>query len=522
MRIYKTRADFTKLQAAQNPSIFAGTICTITDEALNPMYVFQGGVWNSTVTATTNPRTGGIGKLSGQPFRKNIDGAYVGQTGMRPPAYLKSAIFSHGSKLLPTSSSVLTTVATPGGAVGTAVSTSVKFNGNPTFKMQVTVGSTGNYIECGVAAATLTIPAQAQRGVTTGYIVAVKPPAGVVLNQSATGMCELYLGDATYANFAKFIALASNQRYVIDANGWWLIHCDPLDAGAKVVTGTEVNYTAALRAKLRFYTTNVGEPLGDWYVGGIWAAPAANVPTVVLTLDDGFAEWHSFVFPEAKKRGIPVSMSVGCGLIGSSATYMTSAQVKEIIDDDSGLFSIHNHARDDNSYGMRGLAGYLSDLDACDAFLSGLGCPSVWRKIHPYVQGSFDATLIAAMKDRGYLSARVVGAQTGNTAHAVGAALLTDDLYQLPASASLDNANTVATVTGYIETAKARNSPVFFIKGHQFLSSQASLAWINRYDDSYGFLNLLDYLADQRDAGNINLVTWGDWVENIYYGERSA
>lgn len=47
MRIYKTRADFTKLQAAQNPSVFAGTICTITDEAANPMYTFQNGVWNS-------------------------------------------------------------------------------------------------------------------------------------------------------------------------------------------------------------------------------------------------------------------------------------------------------------------------------------------------------------------------------------------------------------------------------------------------------------------------------------------
>ena len=60
MRIYKTRADFTKLQAAQNPSIFAGTVCTITDEALNPMYVFQGGVWNNTVTAITNPITGKV------------------------------------------------------------------------------------------------------------------------------------------------------------------------------------------------------------------------------------------------------------------------------------------------------------------------------------------------------------------------------------------------------------------------------------------------------------------------------
>jgi len=46
MRIYKTRADFTKLQAAQNPSVFAGTICTITDEATNPMYTFQNNVWN--------------------------------------------------------------------------------------------------------------------------------------------------------------------------------------------------------------------------------------------------------------------------------------------------------------------------------------------------------------------------------------------------------------------------------------------------------------------------------------------
>lgn len=60
MRIYKTRADFVKLQDAQNPNVFAGTVCTITDEALNPMYVFQGGVWNNTVTAITNPITGGL------------------------------------------------------------------------------------------------------------------------------------------------------------------------------------------------------------------------------------------------------------------------------------------------------------------------------------------------------------------------------------------------------------------------------------------------------------------------------
>lgn len=57
MRIYKTRAEFTALN---NTNIFPGTVCTITDEATNPMYVYQGGEWNNTVTATTNPVTGMI------------------------------------------------------------------------------------------------------------------------------------------------------------------------------------------------------------------------------------------------------------------------------------------------------------------------------------------------------------------------------------------------------------------------------------------------------------------------------
>ena len=66
MRIYKTRADFTALQNAGSPGVFAGTVCTITDEASNPMYVYQGGVWNSTVTSTTNPLTGRIELSSGK------------------------------------------------------------------------------------------------------------------------------------------------------------------------------------------------------------------------------------------------------------------------------------------------------------------------------------------------------------------------------------------------------------------------------------------------------------------------
>lgn len=66
MRIYKTRADFDKLQSEGSSSLVAGTVCTITDEPTNPMYVYQGGVWNSTVTATTNHVTGGIELSAGE------------------------------------------------------------------------------------------------------------------------------------------------------------------------------------------------------------------------------------------------------------------------------------------------------------------------------------------------------------------------------------------------------------------------------------------------------------------------
>lgn len=63
MRIYKTRADFTKLHAAQNPNVFDGTVCTITDEAANPMYVFQNNVWNTIVSGYIDPVTGSIATI---------------------------------------------------------------------------------------------------------------------------------------------------------------------------------------------------------------------------------------------------------------------------------------------------------------------------------------------------------------------------------------------------------------------------------------------------------------------------
>ncbi len=72
MRIYKTRAEFTRLQAAPSSNTFAGTVCTITDEAANPMYVYQDSTWNSLVTTTTNLTGGLVFSIGDDKFHASI------------------------------------------------------------------------------------------------------------------------------------------------------------------------------------------------------------------------------------------------------------------------------------------------------------------------------------------------------------------------------------------------------------------------------------------------------------------
>ena len=80
MRIYKTRKDFTALNAAGNPGVFKGTVCTITDEAANPMYAFQNNTWTGVVTATTDPLTGVVELFAGSTSLGSAGSTYTWAT----------------------------------------------------------------------------------------------------------------------------------------------------------------------------------------------------------------------------------------------------------------------------------------------------------------------------------------------------------------------------------------------------------------------------------------------------------
>ena len=58
--------------------------------------------------------------------------------------------------------------------------------------------------------------------------------------------------------------------------------------------------------------------------------------------------------------------------------------------------------------------------------------------------------------------------------------------------------------------------------GHRFAGAAGSVQWIKGYDASYGVLNLLDWLAEQRDSNGWNLRKWSDWRDDQINPQLSA
>jgi hypothetical protein len=179
----------------------------------------------------------------------------------------------------------------------------------------------------------------------------------------------------------------------------------------------------------------------------------------------------------------------------------------------SGLFELTNHARANDSYATIGLAAYMSAIRSCRDYLIGLGCGATAANLHQFVQGSFDQTLIDAMKAEGFLSSRIVGSSNvgaDSQLVAFGGAN-SNQAYRIPIACELSDTQNLATVKGYITTAS--ESGTAFIVGHRFGVSAATIKWIKGYDASYGVLDLLDWLADQRDINGWKLCKWSEWLD---------
>lgn len=463
----------------------------VVDEATGDIIGFDHGTRTQNIVSASTNSTGRIETISAGAGSFRIDTlqapAYAGYYQKRP---FQSLVVPFGTATI--NETILT-----GGTSSRSVDTATTFNGRPTTKLTVTGGASSPNVECGTAGATITLDAEGQALLTRTPFVAVKIGAGNTLSSGV-----LYVGDATYANFYTF-----NLAPVGTVGEWTILA--KLTIGASSTTGTP-NLAAAVRAKLRLtMTANVA-------VGDIWLAPFYVTPqtkqSVVFTVDDGYDEWE-WLAAEAYKRRVPISFGIASDLVGTVG-YLSTTQIRSILNDYDGLHNITNHARVNSSYGTLGLDTYVSHVEYCRDYLMALGVPAKQASLHQYVQGSFDQTLIDALKVRGYLSAREVGASNrGSGASIIAAGGVTaDHMFKIPATVNLENTQNLTTVQSYLNSSSLAGTS--FIMGHRFEAAAGTVTYINGYDDSYGVLNLLDWLAEKRDTDGWKLRSWSEWYDD--------
>lgn len=382
-----------------------------------------------------------------------------------------------------------------------SVDSSVTFQGRPTTKC-VIVGSGSNAnVELGVTSAILSLGADAQQLLSRRLLVAVKTDGA-----NTPSSVSMYMGDGSYSGFRIYQPTGTGAT----ADGWRLYEQDR--PGASSTTGSPPAFSALQRAKLRIVMT------GNVAAGTVWVALCAVAPTitptVVFTCDDGYDEW-AWLAAEAHARRVPLSLGIAADYVGG-AGYLTAAQIQSIAASYGDMVEFTNHARENSSYATLGLSTYCSHVDYCRDYLIGLGLDAYAAKLHQYVQGSFDSTLIAELKSRGYLACREVGSANRSAKNASITLGSDTAAHSIPATCNLESSQNLSTVQGYITTAATTGTA--FIMGHRFEPAAGTITWINGYDASYGVLNLLDWLAQKRDQEGWRLLKWSQWHRELLSG----
>lgn len=377
--------------------------------------------------------------------------------------------------------------------------------------MVVTGAGSGTSAEIGFSSALETLKGLAAEFATNYIAVAIRgtvPVAGA----------KIYMGDASFSNYYEITINTNDVNAVVDiGDGWKLLVADATDASVVTTTGTPT-VSGAKRMKVTFFSyANVA-------AGTVWLGYAGVVKkpkaTVVLTADDAYAEWYNYLFPAMAERGIPGSFSIDAGYLDKTG-FMTQRQLRNALEAYGEFIEYVNHGANNLAYTGANLAAYTDNIIKCDNLLKELGVPEASRKLHTYVQGQFDQSLVDWLVAAGYTSARQVGASDRSqfqiAAHLSAADTSRNSLYGIPAGCNLEIAQPLDTVIGYIEKAKARGT-VFFLMGHEFKAAPGAQAYVAGYHATHGMSNLLDYLAAERDAGRIDLMKWSEYRQSFGIG----
>jgi hypothetical protein len=380
-----------------------------------------------------------------------------------------------------------------------AVDTAVLFNGQPTLRLDIPASSSGTY-RVGTTLATLNMP----------YLWDGKQLAVAVKSSNMTacdGVTGVLLGDATFTNFYTFTG-QRNAANVPQANwvaGDWIISRGTV--ATQTASGT---FVGQKRLRINFTISSVGTATQIWI--GFVGIAAQKKPTVILSIDDGYASGYSFIAPLARYYKIPVSFGIDRSYVGT-ANYFTSAQIQELQADPSNLFEFVTHGFNNQTINTTTVEAYIADQVATRSYLRGLGINGDGPNHHPWVQSLYSNTAQAQLKAAGFLSARA-GVATPLSMH--DALMTTGDekrVYQLINCCTLTTGLTLGAAQTAVTTAcTTEGYGVTHVNAHDFAVSDAASPPTWSFDK---MTELMGWLDAQRTAGVCDIKSWGQWYADL-------
>ncbi len=386
-----------------------------------------------------------------------------------------------------------------GAGVTASLDTVVTFNGQPTIRLDIPANYAGGACRIGTSGAVCRIPYNYNK---TNFAFAIRSS-----NLAAANNCIPYVGDSTFANFFSLGTGSSsaNQPQMQYADNDWMVFKP--SASEWVTGGGTPAMASQMRLRLNFNVSNVGTPTSIW-VGFVGIMPRRPKPTVIISPDDGFASWQTFLIPLLKHHRIPASFALVSSLVDSGPNYWTESQLLATANDPSGLFEIINHNRVHQNVGQYATAqAYYNDVEVCRQYMRSLGFPEKWIKHHIYPNSIWRDDLNALLAAGGFVSARAsIASSNGEMQDQM---IMSGDKlrWKLNVIANLQQSMTLADVQTAITTLKSNNG-FGFINMHDFAANDG--AFICSYDKAN---QIFGYLASERDAGNIEFMKYTDWYE---------
>ncbi|WP_402718638.1 polysaccharide deacetylase family protein [Janthinobacterium rivuli] len=318
----------------------------------------------------------------------------------------------------------------------------------------------------------------------------------------------IYLGNSDYSSFwsgflnaLHYGGSAATDTVMFVDNAWWVPKlATPLDCEG---TPTAQNLS---RGKFTVQLTAATTQPETIWLGMLAALPKRKLPTVILSFDDGYASWDTYLMERLKYYDLPASFAIVTSLLGKS-DYMSAERMKARFDDPSRLFDFTLHQSVHDNVAVQGSAQYVTALQVGRDQMRAAGIGGDGPSHHAWVESLWTNTAIDAMRAAGFLSARGAGYTAERGFDQVFFSGNDKDAYILNTSmVNLTNDASFAQVQAAIQTAVDDGSFVF-VNGHDIVRTPAS-----DYQTSYAVIDeLLAWLAGQVAAGALQVVSHSRW-----------